>query len=139
MSVQVQFNPKLEESAIEEEAKRLAQEKLMEEQLEREKALAEEQRMAAEAMSNQPAGVSMEQKLCYHIAGKFGGELNLAVWQSAFVFLTCIYMYGNPLPNRQIIKPANIFATVILGPNATHQYFQLYGRLIRNAILFTTL
>lgn len=58
--MQVQFSPKLEEGAIEEEAKKLAQEKLLEEQREREKALAEEQRAAAEAMSNQPAGVSKE-------------------------------------------------------------------------------
>ena len=56
--MQVEFSPQLEESAIEEEVKRLAQEKLLEEQREREKALAEEQRAAAEAMSNQPAGVS---------------------------------------------------------------------------------
>ena len=56
--MQVEFSPQLEESAIEEEAKRLAQEKLLEEQREREKALAEEQRAAVEAMSNQPAGVS---------------------------------------------------------------------------------
>ena len=32
----------------------------------------------------------------YRIAGKFGGELNLAI------FHTYIYIYGDPLPNRQI-------------------------------------
>ena len=64
--MQVQFSPKLEEGAIEEEAKRLAQEKLLEEQREREKALAEEQRAAAEAMSNQPAGVSKELPVFYN-------------------------------------------------------------------------
>lgn len=56
--MQVEFSPKLGESDIEEEAKRLAQEKLAEEQREREKALAEEQRAAAEAVNNQPSGVS---------------------------------------------------------------------------------
>ena len=76
MSVQVQFSPKLEESAIEEEAKRLAQEKLLEEQLEREKALAEEQRAAAEAMSNQPAGVSTSQLSSVMLFGDLLNKLN---------------------------------------------------------------
>ena len=58
MSVQVEFSPRLDDSAVEEEAQRLAQEKLLEEQREREKALAQEQREAAEAIANQPAGVS---------------------------------------------------------------------------------
>ena len=42
----------------------------------------------------------------YHIAGKFGGELNLAVWRSILQlpkFPTRIYiMYGDPVPNCQI-------------------------------------
>jgi hypothetical protein len=46
----------------------------------------------------------------YRIAGKFGGELNLAVWRSILQppnlnppkFPTRIYMYGDPVPNRQI-------------------------------------
>jgi hypothetical protein len=41
----------------------------------------------------------------YRIAGKFGGELNLAVWRSILQppkFPTCIYRYGDPVPNRQI-------------------------------------
>ena len=62
MSVRVQFSPKLQESAVEDEAKRLAEEKLVEEQREREKALAEEQRAAAEALASQPPGVS---ERCY--------------------------------------------------------------------------
>ena len=57
MSVEVEFSPRLDDSAVEKEAKRLAQEKLLEEQREREEALAQEQREAAEAMANQPAGV----------------------------------------------------------------------------------
>ena len=46
----------------------------------------------------------------YRIAGKFGGELNLEVWQSILLppnkipptFPTHIYAYGDPVPNRQI-------------------------------------
>ena len=41
----------------------------------------------------------------YRIAGKFGGELNLAVWRSILQppnFPTRIYTYGDPVPNRQI-------------------------------------
>ena len=54
---------------------------------------------------------SMEHRLTfliYRIAGKFGGELNLVVWQSTCTFATaklihtCIHTYGDPLPNRQI-------------------------------------
>ena len=41
---------------------------------------------------------------------KFGGELNLAVWRSTFATAklkcanihTCIYTYGDPVPNHQI-------------------------------------
>ena len=43
----------------------------------------------------------------YRIAGKIGWELNLVVWQSTSTtaklkFLTRIYTYGDPVPNRQI-------------------------------------
>ena len=55
VTVQVEFSPKLKDSSIEEEAKRLAEERLLEEQKQREKALAEEQ--AKEATSPVPAGV----------------------------------------------------------------------------------
>ena len=52
--------------------------------------------------------------LYYRIAGKFGRELNLAVWRSILQspkFPTRVYMYGDPVPNRQI-------------------YFWLYGTFI---------
>ena len=55
----------------------------------------------------------------YHIAGKFGGELNLAVWRSSLqppnknppIFYTCIYMYtyGRSLTEPPKFKSANIF------------------------------
>ena len=51
----------------------------------------------------------------YCIAGKFGGELNLAVWRS---------------DQTTKFKSANIFAMAILDPTAKFdscQYFQLYG------------
>ena len=73
------------------------------------------------------------------IAGKFGRELNLAVWQS--IFATAKLKLANISYLHNIIrmaipywtakfKSANIFAMVILGPNAkfnSHQYFQLYS------------
>ena len=41
----------------------------------------------------------------YCIAGKYGGELNLAVWWYAFqlpIFFPCACMYGDTVPYRQI-------------------------------------
>ena len=41
----------------------------------------------------------------YRIARKFGGELNLVVWQSVLQppkFPTRIYTYGDPVPNHHI-------------------------------------
>ena len=45
----------------------------------------------------------------YRIAGKFGGELNLAVWRSAFATtklkstnISYVYSRGNPVLNHQI-------------------------------------
>ena len=51
-------------------------------------------------------------KAIYRIDGKFGGELNLVVWQSTYAtaklkstnisYLYNIIIYGNPLPSHQI-------------------------------------
>ena len=44
-------------------------------------------------------------KIIYRIAGKFGGELNLAVWRSILQlpkFPNCIHTNGDPIPNHQI-------------------------------------
>ena len=73
----------------------------------------------------------------YYIAGKFGGELNLVVWRSAFVTaklkstnISYIRM-TIPYPTAKF-KSANIFAMAILGPTTkfnSRQYFRLYGSL----------
>ena len=74
----------------------------------------------------------------YRIAGKFGGELNLAVWRSTFATakLKCanisylhIYMWRSRTepPN---LNPPIFFAIAIWGPTAkfnSRQYFRLYG------------
>ena len=65
----------------------------------------------------------------YRIAGKFGGELNLAVWQSASATAklksansSYLYMYmwqslTEPLPNRQPnLIPANISGYMVFCP-----------------------
>ena len=70
----------------------------------------------------------------YCMAGKFGGELNLVVWQPAFAtaklkstkisYLHIIYMYGDPVSNHQIKE------MIIWDPTAKFnscQYFWLYG------------
>ena len=63
-------------------------------------------------------------------SGKFGGELNLVIWQSILQlpkFPTRIYTYGDPVPK---FKSANILAIEILGSTAkfnSRQYFRLYG------------
>ena len=80
----------------------------------------------------------MEQFFYYCIAGKFGGELNLAVWRSAlatvklkfrqYFLLAYVHM---AIPYRAAkFKSANIFAMAMLGPTAkfnSRQYFRLYG------------
>ena len=55
----------------------------------------------------------------YHIAGKFGGELNLAVWRSTLTTAK--------------LKSAKIFAMAIWDPTAkfnSRQYFRLYSIII---------
>ena len=47
----------------------------------------------------------MKERPRYHIAGKIGGELNLAVWQSVLQppkFPTRIHTYGDPVLNCHI-------------------------------------
>ena len=64
----------------------------------------------------------------YCIAGKFGGELNLVVWQSTSTtarlkFLTRIYTYGDPVPTAKLnflqwpfgTQPPNLIPTNISG------------------------
>lgn len=58
MSVQVEFHPKLKDSSVDEEAKRLAEEMLLEEQRQRELSLAETQQDNDTAASPIPTGVS---------------------------------------------------------------------------------
>ena len=68
--------------------------------------------------------------IVYRVARKFGGELNLAVWWSAFTiksakFLTHIiyvymYMYGDPIPNSQF-KSANISTMAIWDHRSFHK------------------
>ena len=63
--------------------------------------------------------------MTYRIAGKFGGELNLAIWRSTFATakLKCanisylhIYMWRSR--TEPPFKSANIFAIAIWGPTA---------------------
>ena len=78
--------------------------------------------------------------LIYHIAGKFGGELNLAVYLCnhqikirqylSFVY-TCIYMYMYMWQSLTKLL-CQYFAMAILGPTTKFnscQYFQLCCRL----------
>ena len=75
--------------------------------------------------------------IAYRIAGKFGGELNLAVWQYAFKppnFFPRTCTYGDTVPYRQIYV-LNSVKNVIWGPNC--QYFRLYGIKIFISMLNT--
>ena len=78
----------------------------------------------------------------YRIAGKFGGELNLAVWRSilqppnlksAKISYSHIYIHM-AIPYRTTkFKSANILAIALLGSTAkfnARQYFRLYGIII---------
>ena len=77
--------------------------------------------------------------LIYHIARKFGRELNLAVWRSTFgttklksantSYLHIIIPMAIPYRTTKF-KSVNVFAMVILGPIAklnSRQYFRLYS------------
>ena len=62
---------------------------------------------------------------------KFGGLgvcLATAKLKST-IFHTCIYTYGNPLPNSAKFKSANIFAMVIWGPTTKFNYHQYFARV----------
>ena len=74
----------------------------------------------------------------YHVAGKFGGELNLAVSQSIFATaklklanISYLHIIRMAIPYRTAkFKSTNIFTIVILGPTAkfnSYQYFRLYS------------
>ena len=73
------------------------------------------------------------------MAGKFGGELNLAVWQSIFattklnlpIFHTCHICMAMPYRTAKF-KSTNTFAMAIWGPTTkfnSRQDFQLYGMM----------
>ena len=82
--------------------------------------------------------VHNKQKFCnYRIAGKFGGELNLADWRSVFATAklksaNISYLHINiirmAIPYRTAkFRSTNIVAIVILAPTAKFNSRQLYG------------
>ena len=73
--------------------------------------------------------------LWYCIAGKFGRELNLAVWQSVFATakLTSTNISYSHIYIWRSFKSTSIFAMPIWGPTAKFnscQYFRLYSIII---------
>ena len=70
----------------------------------------------------------------YRIAGKFGRELNLAVWRSILQLPNFLLAYIRmEIPYQTAtFKPANILPIAILGSTTKfnfRQYFRLYGNL----------
>ena len=83
----------------------------------------------------------------YHIAGKFGGELNLAVWRFAPTTVKIksaniiIYVYGDPVPNSHAnLNPPIFSLELILGdpPNLIPTKFSGYTVLARDSLMVNT-